>query len=229
MQLKKKKLVHKLGLAAFGVTFALTASADTFTASVTTIDDVTITEVVALDFGTTVNTTPGTCAMNANNPGSTLMEFQTSATGADGATYGATTNTGGACVDTLGSDPTVTPGVWRISGAAGQGVNLLVSEIAQGSTDYTFNPTGGCYVLFDGAAAAADSDACTTLTPGVVVTSATAQLSAGSATEAHVGDIQGVPSIAGDLLFTVGGTITIVNALTAETAYPLTFQVDVTY
>ncbi len=228
MQLKKKQLVQKVGLAIFGATLALSASADTFTASVTTIDDVSITPVQPLDFGSTIMTTAGTCVMTAALPGSTLMEFQTSATGASGGTYGGTTNTSGACIDTPGSDTSVTPGIWRISGAAGIGVNLLVSQIAQASADYTFSPTGGCYVLFDGAAAAADSDSCATLTPGTVVTSATAKLSIGAG-EAHIGDIQGVASTAGDLLFTIGGTITIVNALTAETDYPLTFQVDVTY
>jgi len=228
MQLKKKQLVQKVGLAIFGATLALSASADTFTASVTTIDDVSITPVQDLDFGSTIKTTVGVCSMNALLPGGILMEYQDVDGGAEDSLYGATTNTAGAaCIDALGSDTSVTPGVWRISGASGTGVNLLISQIAQASADYTFNPDGGCYVKFDNAKAAGDSDSCVTLIPGTVVPKTVAKLSNGD--EAHTDDVEGIASIAGDLLFTVGGTITIVNALTAETDYPLTFQVDVTY
>lgn len=224
MQLKKKKLVHKLGLAAFGVTFALTASADTFTAAVTTIDDVTITEKTALDFGTTIFTTTGNCVMNSAAPGTTIMEYTTTADSTtEAAGYGATTGT--SCVNVAGSDTSVTPGVWRVSGTTAGTVSLLITTLAQASADYTFVPDGGCYIAFSGDAAV-NGDTCTTLVPGTVVVGATLADVAGTEDD---GGAVGTSATPGDLLFTVGGTLTVVNPLVAETDYALTFQVDVTY
>lgn len=226
MQLKKTKIAQQLGFAAFGVTFALTASADTFTAAVTTIDDVTITEKVALDFGTTIFTTTGNCIMSAIAPGALLMEHTAQTeTGAPGAGYGATT--GSSCVNVAGSDTTVTPGVWRISGSAGGVVSLLITTLPQGTADYTFIPNQGCYTNFDGGNGD-DGDVCTALVPGAVISGATLADIAGTESDTS-GVGNGVAATAGDLLFTVGGTLAIVNPLTAETNYPLTFQVDVTY
>jgi hypothetical protein len=222
MQPNKTKLALKIGAVVLGALCASGASADPFTASVTTIDDVTITEKTALDFGATVLTTAGNCIMNSALPGTTLMEHTTTnLTATPDAGYGATTGT--SCVNVLGSDTTVTPGVWRISGTAGGTVSLLVSTIAQASADYTFEPDGGCYILFD-AGAGVDGDTCTTLSPGVPIT--TARLASVTGTES---DVTGTPATAGDLLFTVGGTLVVVNPLATETNYPLTFQVDVTY
>lgn len=224
MQLKKKKLVQQLGLAIFGATLALSASADVFTAAVTTIDDVTITEKIALDFGTTVFTTAGNCIMNSALPGTTIMEYTTTADATtEAAGYGATTGT--SCVNTAGSDTTVTPGVWRVSGTGAGVVSLLVSTLAQGSADYTFVPDGGCYIAFDGGAGV-NGDTCTTLVPGTVVVGAT--LADVALTEDDAGAV-GTSATAGDLLFTLGGTLTVVNALLPEATLPLTFQVDVTY
>jgi hypothetical protein len=225
MQLKKRKIAQQLGFAAIGVTFALSATADTFTASVSTIDDVSITEVAALDFGTTVFTTAGNCIMDASAPGALLMEHTTTTgVGAQDAGYGATTGT--SCVNVAGSDATVTPGVYRISGATGATVSLLVSQIAQGSADYTFNPDQGCYVDFSGEDTD-DADSCVTLAPGTVYTTDLADVAGTENDDSGVGN--GVAAPAGDLLFTVGGTLTVVNPLTAETNYQLDFQVDVTY
>lgn len=224
MQLRKTKLAKQLGVAIVGANLAFFAAADPFTASVTTIDDVNITEKVALDFGTTIFTTAGNCIMNSALPGTTLMEHTTTNELAlDNAGYGATTGT--SCVNVLGSDTTVTPGVWRISGTTAGIVSLLVTTIAQGSADYTFVPDGGCYIAFDGGAGV-DGDTCTALTPGTVVVGATLADIPGTEDDAGAA---GTPATAGDLLFTLGGTLTVINPLVAETNYPLTFQVDVTY
>lgn len=224
MQLKKTKLVQKIGLAIFGVTFAYSASADTFTASVTTIDDVSITEKTALDFGTTVFTTTGNCIMNSAAPGTTIMEYTTTADSTTpAANYGATT--GSSCVNVAGSDTTVSPGVWRISGTAGGSVSLLITTLAQASADYTYVPDGGCYIDFSGDTGV-NGDTCATLTPGSVVAGA---LLADTAVNEDDGGGVGTSATPGDLLFTIGGTLTVVNPLVAETNYPLTFQVDVTY
>lgn len=226
MQLKKKQLVQQLGLAIFGATLALSASADIFTASVSTIDDVSITEKQALDFGTTILTTVGQCVMVSALPGALLMEHSTTAgVGAQDVNYGSIS--GSSCVTTAGSDATVNPGVWRISGVADQPVSILISTIAQASADYNFTPNGGCYIEFSGDNTAND-DTCESIVPGTVLTGKTLADVAGTETDtAGVGN--GVDATAGDLLFTIGGTLDVINPLTAETPYVLAFQVDVTY
>jgi hypothetical protein len=119
----------------------------------------------------------------------------------------------------------VNPGVWRISGTAGTNVSLLVTTIAQATADYTFVPNG-CYVEFDGGTTA-DGDSCQTLTAGAAIIGTPLSIGAGD-DDSAVAAI-GTSSTAGDLLFTVGGVLDILNPLVAETPYVLSFQIDVTY
>lgn len=226
MQLRKTKLAKQLGVAIVGANLAFFASADTFTAAVSTIDDVSITEKQALDFGTTILTTTGNCTMVSALPGALLMEHTTTTgVGTQHADYGSIS--GSSCVTTAGSDTTVNPGVWRISGTAGGSVSILVSTIAQASADYNFTPSGGCYVQFSGGSID-DDDTCESIVPGVVL--ASQNLAAVSGTENDTSGVgNGVAATAGDLLFTIGGVIDVINPLTAETPYVLAFQVDVTY
>jgi len=226
MQLEKTKLAKQIGIAFLGANIAFFAAADTFTAAVSTIDDVTITEKQALDFGTTVFTTVGDCTMVSALPGLALMEHShQTLLNAQHADYGSIS--GSSCVTTAGSDTTVNPGVWRISGSAGGTVSILVSTIAQASADYNFTPSGGCYVEFSGDNTD-DDDTCETITPGTVLTGKTLAAAAGTETDTS-GVGNGVNATAGDLLFTIGGKIDVINPLTAETPYVLAFQVDVTY
>jgi hypothetical protein len=225
MQPNKTKLALKIGAVVLGALCASGASADPFTASVTTIDDVSITPKTALDFGTIVFTTAGNCIMNSAAPGKTLMEYTNpSDTALPAAGYGATT--GSSCVSVAGSDTTVTPGVWRISGTAGGAVSILITTLAQASADYTYVPDGGCYIDFDGTTTTT-LDVCSPLVPGTVVAGALLADITANETDGSISD--GTAATAGDLLFTIGGTLNIVNPLVAETNYPLTFQVDVTY
>jgi hypothetical protein len=226
MQLEKTKLAKQIGIAFLGANLAFSAAADTFTATVQTVNDVGITEKQALDFGTTILTTAGGCTMTAALPGAILMEF-TNVTGtavdAQDTDYGKLVGT--SCVDTAGSDATVNPGVWRISGTPGAEVNILLSTVAQASADYTFVPTG-CYVNFTGDDTTT-GDTCLPLTPGSALLAK--KLAAAFGTENDSVFSSGVAATAGDLLFTIGGELTVINPLVAETDYPVTFQIDVTY
>jgi hypothetical protein len=224
MQPNKTKLALKIGAVVLGVLVASGASADPFTASVSTIDDVSITEKIALDFGTTVLTTIGDCTMDSAAPGTAIMEFTTTNESTTPAVnYGSTNGT--SCVSVPGSDTTVSPGVYRVSGTTAGSVSILITTLAQASADYTYEPTGGCYIKFDNGTVA-DADTCTTLTPGTVITAAKL---ADTQLNENDGGGNGTPATAGDLLFTVGGKLVILNPLVAENNYPLTFQVDVTY
>jgi hypothetical protein len=236
MQPNKTKLALKIGAVILGAAIASSVSADPFTATITTIDDVTITEVNALTFGSNVFTAASTsCTMltsggaaGVNEPGATLMQYDTTADQLQGSEYGALTGDG--CVNAPGSDTAVTPGVWAITGATGGTVNILVSQVAQVGGDFTFAPSGGCYVEYDGNTVN-DQDRCVTLLPGTVYTT---PLSLGAGDDdvggGGAGAFEGTIASAGVLRFTLGGVISIgATGLTAETDYDLAFQVDVTY
>jgi hypothetical protein len=228
MQPNKTKLALKIGAVILGAAVASSVSADPFTATITTIDDVTITPVNALTFGSNIFTTASTsCTMLSSgsaptDPGTALMEIDATTVITQGLNYGSLTGDG--CVNAPGSDTSVTPGVWEINGAAGGSVSILISEVAQVGGDFTYAPSGGCYVLYNGDTTG-DADSCTTLIPGTVVTAqnlfSTADLDTGAATTL---------AAEGQLRFTLGGVISIgATGLTAETDYDLAFQVDVTY
>jgi hypothetical protein len=219
MQLKKRKIAQQLGFAAIGVTFALSATADTFTATVTTIDDVSITEIQPLDFGTNVYTTVGKCTMDGDGPTLTEMVFNRDNDNSSG-NFGNISGT--SCVTAAAQG-----GIWEVTGSVGADINLLITTIPQASADYTFTPDNGCYVSYTGNDNT-DSDTCAAISPGTVYN---AKLAAAAGTEDDSAGVNAGVSVGagGFMRFAMGGDIDIINPLTAETSYDLTFQVDVTY
>lgn len=230
MQPNKTKLALQIGAVVLGALCASNSYADTFTAEVTTVDDVEITERVALSFGTNVFTTASTsCTMlvtdestGTANPTPVLMKYASTAAVSVGGAYGDLSGDG--CVNAT-TDTAVTAGVWDITGIPGGSVKILLTEIAQDVTDYTYSPDTGCYVEYNGDNTA-NADSCVALAPGTVYTTPLAA----SAEDDAVPAAGSGTSVAGALAFTVGGTISIgTSGLTAETPYDLKFQVDVTY
>jgi len=229
MQPNKTKLALQIGAVVLGALCASNSYADTFTATVTTIDDVQITERVPLTFGNNVFTTAGTCTLpvtadtGAAGPGGVLMRYDRSDTQATpGTSFQVLSGT--SCV-TGGTG--VTAGVWDITGIAGGTVSILLTTVAQSDPNFTYAPTG-CYVSYSGDTAD-NGDSCDALTPGNVVSTpiALAALSEDDSTGGGAGS--GV-AVGGSLSFAVGGTITVgAGGLVAETPYDLAFQVDVTY
>lgn len=228
MQPHKTKLALQIGAVVLGAMCASSAFADTFTASVITIDDVEITERVPLTFGENIFTTADTsCTLQVSNeagtanPAPSLMNYSTTADVDEGADFGDTDGDG--CVN----DATdATAGVFDISGLSGAAVNILLTTLVQTDTAYTYAPDTACYVAYSGDTAD-DGDSCETLTPGIVVNT---PLAAAAEDDATGGGSSAGTSVDGALSFVVGGTIGIgSDGLDPETTYDLQFQVDVTY
>ncbi len=220
MQSKKTKIALLLGAMYLGASGAANAATANFNITVNTIPDVTLTEVQALDYGTTMFVTAGgTCLMNASIPGSAasgqMQYMRTTAVAASN--YGNLTGSG--CVNGTG---TGTPGIYRIAGITGGSVRITISGVT--GADFSFSPNSGCIVSYSGNNTD-DADSCTTFVPG---TQTTRTLAAATEDDATGGN--GQASVAGQLMFTVGGTVTIGGTdLTANQSYTQNFPVTVIY
>lgn len=219
MQPNKKKLALVLGVLFLGMSGNTIAETGTFKVKVKTIPDVAIEQVTSLSYGANMFVDNAkSCLMNAATPGSLAadkMQYR-GAVAVVKANYGDLTGTG--CVNgpALG-----TPGVYKIKGIAGNTVNITIAGIA--TDDFSFAPNSGCVATFEGGTAL---DTCDAFVPGATFTK---KLPLGGASEdAASGGSAGV-SVAGELVFTVGGTISTLKALTEATAYTAKFPVTVIY
>jgi len=184
------------------------AASEQFVVSVTTLDDVSILEVNALSYGTNVFIDAGgECTMEASAPGATVLQMDDASAAAN---YGDIAGTG--CVDTTGQQP----GEFRVTGLGGQDVTITIGSTSGG--DYTFAPVGA-YAIHDGSTA---GDTLGTYT--------TAQAAAGVTTPLASSSDVGLTVAANQLMFTVGGTITIGGTpLVADQLYNDTYPVTVVY
>lgn len=233
MQPNKTKLALKIGAVVLGALCASNSYADTFTAQVTTVDDVVITERQALAFGSNIFTTAGTsCELQvgaggtADAPGSVLMNYQDiliGTPGAQGADYGELAGDG--CVVGAGAADGVTPGIWDVTGLSGGAVSILITEIAQTDAAITYEPSG-CVVVYSGDNATGADD-CVALTSGGVVTGSFADDTATEDEGGGTGDTGA--SVESQFSFAIGGEISIVSGLVAENPYDVQFQIDITY
>lgn len=220
MQPNKSKVTLIVGALLLGASGASNAATESFPIIVSTLADVDITQEAPLTYGANMFITGGaTCTMDATTPadaGGTVVNgvipMQYTATAnVNEANYGDLTGLG--CVNGAGKGK---PGVYKIAGLGGISVNIKISSVT--TADFTFNPNSGCIVTYEGTTAGADT--CAGFVPNAFAASiplpATATLDAG-ATD-------------GELLFTVGGTITIgATDLTPDLAYTADFPVEVVY
>lgn len=225
MQPNKTKIALLLGAVCIGASGAANAATANFNITVNTIPDVTLSQVQALSYGTSMFVTAGgTCLMNAAQPGNAtptglLMQYQTSTNPiAAGASFGLLSGSG--CVNNAAISPNITPGIYKITGISGGSVRITISGVT--GTDFNFSPNSGCIVNYDGTIA---DDSCTSFVPGVQTTRRLANGTENTATAP-----QGTPAVAGELVFIVGGTVTIGGTdLTANQAYTQNFPVTVIY
>lgn len=214
MQPNKTKIALVIGALLLGTSGASNAATGTFNITVNTIADVVLTEETPLDYGTNIFTTAGTCVMSAVTPGHNDMQIDSAGTAAATA-YGDLS--GGGCVNgaALG-----TPGLYKISGTGGATVNITLNGIT--ATDFTFTPDSNAFASY-GATGAAGTVADDTL--GALSTVAPTAVRTPDATEAAQPEVT-----VGEVLFTLGGTLTVLNPLTALTTYNAeTFVVSVVY
>lgn len=232
MQPNKTKLALQIGAVVLGALCASNSYADTFTATVNTVADVGIAPRVGqpLDFGPNVLIDAlGECTMLATNeaglgtPGGTLMNYgrADNAAAADAA-FGTIAGTG--CVD---SATDTTGGIWDLTGAPGVTVSLLISDVVQTPSSFTFVPAG-CYVSYNGDDTT-NSDSCVALAANAVVTARFAATGTDEDDTAGLGT-DGAVAVAGQFSIAVGGVLTVgALDLDAATDYDLAFQIDVTY
>lgn len=222
MQPNKKKIALVLGALFLGMSGNTIAATGSFDITVTAIPDVTLSTVTPLTYGASMFVTlGGTCLMDASTPGDAavdLMQYD-DATLAK-ANYGDLSGAG--CVN---GTATGTPGVYKIAGIAGNTVNVTISGV--NGADFDFAPNSGCIVTYENGVVA---DTCDPFVPGA---SAPKLLPLANAGESPVtGGGVGV-TVLGELVFTVGGTITVGGTngvdLAPGASFTENFPVDVIY
>jgi hypothetical protein len=210
MQPNKTKISLIIGAMYLGVSGASMAASESFNITAETIADVVITEDTALDFGANIFTTAGDCTMDASAPADVTMQV-TRATPVvvDTDTHGALSGT--SCV----TGAIATPGVYTVSGSGGSTVNITLGGIT--TAEFTFVPDSNAVSTYEGTAALDDIGTLSTSTSTAVVL-------------ADTNDGGGATTTADELVFVLGGTLTILTDLTSETVYDAeTFTVNVIY
>lgn len=210
MQPNKTKLALIIGVMYLGVSGTSFAASESFTITATTIADVALEETTVLDFGTNIFTTTGSCTMAVGEPGEAEMQvYTTDGTTTADANYGLLNGT--SCVP----GATAIPGVYTISGSSGADVTITLNDLTE--TDYSFAPAGvvGSYNGIIGST-----------TPDDII-----PLVSGTAYPMADTTDAGVPVVTdGELVFILGGVLTVTNTLTANTLYDAgTFTVNVVY
>jgi hypothetical protein len=237
MQPNKTKLALQIGAVVLGAICASNSFADTFTATINTVDDVNIAPRAGyvLDFGPNLFVDAGSsCELQVsaqaagNQPGGDLMNYAITLDNAadPDASFGSLDGTG------LGCTTTATPaaggtsaGIWDISGAAGTQVSLLITNIVQTPADFTFVPSG-CYVNYSNTDAA-NGDSCLALAANSVET---ANFAASTAEDDALPGAGAGTSTPGQFSIALGGLLTVgVADLDPSRTYDLSFQIDVTY
>jgi hypothetical protein len=227
MQPNKTKLAIQIGTVLLGASYASIATADSFDAKITTIQDVGVNQVQPLNFGENITTAAnGVCTMTANVPSEANLRFDnttaaaayTALAGTD--RYGALSGNG--CV----TGAVAQPGIWSIEGGIGLEVTVNFTQQAPELGDFTFEPDNGCIMNYDGGTDA-NTDVCDEITNSNYGSTTTVTLAAANALENNGGS--GLAE-EGKLYFTMGGTITVgAGGLTQNLEHDIKFGVNVTY
>lgn len=200
---------------------SLNAADATYNVGFTTVPDITLIQIQAMDFGSFLGLANGsTCTMavdtqaDTNNkyPGDDLLLLASVGPDTAGTDAEKLTSCG-----TAGAADTGTYGIYEIQGIAGGQVKVTVNN----STGTDFNYTAaGCIGTYDGSG---NGDTCIAVTGAQqTVTLAAAADTVGNAVGA------GIPS-PGVARIALGGTITTTSVHTAGQLLTETFVIDVTY
>jgi hypothetical protein len=199
------------------------ATTQTLTGSFTTVQSVSILptattleinglQLTAADECVLAHTTSGNSYL-----GDVIMRLGNTGTTNSAGSATATTTSGGGCVTSTLAGGTI--GLYEITGAPGSLVTVTVTD--SDGFDIELAPAG---CVGDYAASGVDGDECEPLDGSTFPTIRLAD----SSDTGSLGE--GTP-VAGTTLVALGGTATVASGatLTAGTAYPIDFQIDVTY
>lgn len=163
-----------------------------------------------------------TCTLDAGDNstattylGDLTMRLENPNTGPNAAGTAVNTTTTGSSGCVLSTSAGGNFGLYEISGAPGTDVNVTV--VASSGGDISLVPKGCVGNYVDGG-----DDTCDAITTSVTPTTIRLADTTGGALG------EGQP-IAGTSLIALGGTVTVLNALTPGTPYPVDFQINVTY
>jgi hypothetical protein len=215
MQPNTSKLACAIGALLLGASSASNAATELFGFSATTIADVGLVQVNGgIDFGQNVFTTAGTCTLNGVLPTDATLQIDASSLAAVDNTG---TLSGTNCVEgaNLG-----TAGIYKVTGTASSIVNITLGSISE--AEFTFVPDSnsyGDYNLAPGSAASDDDSVGTLSTTGS--TSARVAVADDAGTN--------LLTTANELVFVLGGTLTVLTDLVSEDVYTSSFDVIVTY
>jgi hypothetical protein len=216
MQPKNTKIALIIGALFLGASGASNADTQSFDVSVTTVADVSVTEVETVDFGANIYPAGGTtCSMIASTLTAITdakLQIVRGAAVASMTNYGDLSGAG--CINGVGTTLGTQPGEYVLSGTTGTDITILVTSVDAG--DFTFTPAG-FVSSYDGSTTAGD------LAVAISAGSAVTQSLAASA------DVAGTV-VDGELVMVLGGTLAIVNTLTSDFAYTTTtFPLNVIY
>jgi hypothetical protein len=223
--MKQSKIYNALASSALICTALVSLNAQAldnpYTFGFSTVPDVELDPVTALNFGGKVALTGGTtCTLNVdgsagNEPGNVTGKLADGSTTPDGANYSELQGAG--CGVTAGTKGTA--GVYKITGAAGVEVDItLTSQL--GGTNFNFVPKGVA-INYDGVS---DGDTITDIAAG---TATSVKLAAAGDITGNSGT-PGVP-ISGQSLLFVGGQVQVTQTLLAGGTYQETFDIEVVY
>lgn len=204
------------GLVLLPLCMSASATNQDLTGSFTTIKNVTIAEVTPvvmnglyLNGGSCTMVTP---TLTTNFPGETVMKLSAATSG-----LGPTADLGATAASATCGGVAGTTGVYEIDGASGADVFITLTS---GTTaGITFAPVG-CAGDYDGAS---NGDLCTAIPNG-----AATSIQLASTADQTVSAGNGVP-VAGKSYLALAGTVSSVLGLSAATAYPVDFDISVTY
>jgi hypothetical protein len=204
MQLTKTKLVLAMGVVLLGASSASNAAQGVYDVSITTIADLTFTQIQPISLGASVFLNAGsTCTVEGSDPSPAEVLSAGSAAMAD-------TN-GTLSGDCAGIG---TAGIFEVASSdTDDAISVIIGSIDE--AEWSFAPTSNCLPIYGTGAA---DDTCSLMIEGFANTDA----STGIATP------QGLTP--NTLRFTVGGTMTIKGAdLTPELLYSGTFPINAVY
>lgn len=212
---------------------SLNASAATqnFGVGFTTVPDITLTPVTALDLGTgiflpsgskcDIGVTSDTVAAGVAYPGDVNMKIARGTVVNEGAKYqvlgGAAANASDDCAGA--GTATGTAGFYEITAVPGGSVKVNVTNVT-GGTFFNFAVTG-CVANYNGAG---NGDSCTAVTPGTPITIRVAD---NGDTVGNTGTFGAIAS--GKSLIALGGTLTTIATHTSNTDMTENMTITVTY
>jgi hypothetical protein len=218
MQPNKITTALGLGVLCLGVSGTSIAATGTFPITAATIADVGLVQNDPISFGTNIFTTAGTCVLIGDQP--TDVELQIVPTIANTALINGINNGNLSGTGCVGGDGLGTPGKFTVTGISGAAVTVSMGSIpdTDNGGEWSFTPNRSVAGLYDN-----NSTDSADVRQAVSSSAPTSLFLAGAI------DALGIGVTDSALVITLGGTLNVLQTLTANQAYSGSFDLTVTY